>query len=76
MFVKPMREKRCMTMLDPFYVKYGKLLTAGLSLMSIFMDLFWFPTTLIGLGMLTGLRNDSTAATNLKCEDLWLTPCI
>ncbi|XP_041646002.1 high-affinity choline transporter 1-like [Cheilinus undulatus] len=49
-FTKPMRERRCTTMLDPFNMKYGKTLTAGLSLVSVFVDLTWVPNTLIGLG--------------------------
>ncbi|XP_041645674.1 high-affinity choline transporter 1-like [Cheilinus undulatus] len=49
-FSKPMRERRCTTMLDPFNMKYGKSLTAGLSLVSLFVDLTWVPSTLIGLG--------------------------
>ncbi|XP_039640159.1 high-affinity choline transporter 1-like [Perca fluviatilis] len=49
-FAKPMRERKYVTMLDPFHAKYGKVLTAGLCLVSIFLDLLWVPTTLIGLG--------------------------
>ncbi|GLD74545.1 high-affinity choline transporter 1-like isoform X2 [Lates japonicus] len=49
-FAKPMRERNYVTMLDPFHFKYGKVLTAVLSLASIFMDVVWVPTTLIGLG--------------------------
>ncbi|XP_059192968.1 high-affinity choline transporter 1-like [Centropristis striata] len=49
-FAQPMRERNCVTMLDPFHAKYGKAVTAGLSLASLFMDLFWFPSTLMGLG--------------------------
>ncbi|XP_041804060.1 high-affinity choline transporter 1-like [Chelmon rostratus] len=49
-FAKPMRERNCVTMLDPFHVKYGKVLTAGLSLVSLIIDVVWVPTTLIGLG--------------------------
>ncbi|XP_041804062.1 high-affinity choline transporter 1-like [Chelmon rostratus] len=49
-FAKPMRERNCMTMLDPFYIKYGKVLTAGLSLASLIIDLVWLPTSLLGLG--------------------------
>ncbi|XP_041645391.1 high-affinity choline transporter 1-like isoform X2 [Cheilinus undulatus] len=49
-FAKPMRDRGCTTMLDPFNMKYGKRLTAGLSLVSLFVDLTWVPTTLIGLG--------------------------
>lgn len=49
-FVKPMRERHFVTMLDPFHVKYGKALAAALSLVSVFIDVVWFPATLIGLG--------------------------
>lgn len=40
-----------MTMLDPFYYKYGKGLTSALALVSLFTDLVWVPATLLGLGM-------------------------
>ncbi|XP_030604389.1 high-affinity choline transporter 1-like [Archocentrus centrarchus] len=49
-FVKPMRARKCVTMLDPFHLKYGKVVTAGLCLPSLFQDVVWVPTTLIGLG--------------------------
>ncbi|XP_070697702.1 high-affinity choline transporter 1-like [Pempheris klunzingeri] len=49
-FAKPMRDRECMTMLDPFHMKYGKALTAGLCLVSTFLDLLWVPTILIALG--------------------------
>lgn len=49
-FVKPMRERHFVTMLDPFHIKYGKALAAALSLVSVVIDLVWFPATLIGLG--------------------------
>ncbi|XP_028279795.1 high-affinity choline transporter 1-like [Parambassis ranga] len=49
-FAKPMRDRKCVTMLDPFHVKYGEVLTAGMSLLSLVTDVVWVPTTLIGLG--------------------------
>ncbi|XP_059215537.1 high-affinity choline transporter 1-like [Centropristis striata] len=49
-FAKPMRDRKCVTMLDPIYAKYGKAVTAGLSLASLVMDLLWLSTILIGLG--------------------------
>ncbi|XP_023122534.2 high affinity choline transporter 1-like isoform X1 [Amphiprion ocellaris] len=49
-FAKPVRDKKYMTMLDPFQIKYGKGLTAVLSLCSLFIDVFWVVTPLIGLG--------------------------
>ncbi|XP_061767464.1 high affinity choline transporter 1-like [Nerophis ophidion] len=51
MFAGPLREKRCVTMLDPFMLKYGKVLTGALSVTSLFLDIFWVPCTLIGLGV-------------------------
>ncbi|XP_074532207.1 high-affinity choline transporter 1-like [Halichoeres trimaculatus] len=49
-FAKPMRERNFVTMMDPFRIKYGKVLTAGLCVASLIIDLFWVPTTLIALG--------------------------
>lgn len=37
-------------MMDPFHTKYGRRLTAGLSLAPLFLDLVWVPNALIGLG--------------------------
>ncbi|XP_070833636.1 high-affinity choline transporter 1-like [Chaetodon trifascialis] len=48
--VKPMRERNYMTMMDPFHIKYGKVLTAGLSLASLITDVVWVPATLLALG--------------------------
>lgn len=41
-----------MTVLDPFHQKYGKTLTAAMSLVSLCLDIFWVPATLTGLGLL------------------------
>ncbi|KAI4798455.1 hypothetical protein KUCAC02_022044 [Chaenocephalus aceratus] len=49
-FVKPMRDRNCVTLLDPFNAKYGKGITAALSLASMSLDVVWLPATLIGLG--------------------------
>ncbi|XP_068184085.1 high-affinity choline transporter 1-like [Antennarius striatus] len=49
LFVKPLRELNCMTMLDSFHVKYGKVIMAGMSFFSIFIDVTWLPPTLTGL---------------------------
>uniref|UniRef100_UPI0037E9273E high-affinity choline transporter 1-like n=1 Tax=Semicossyphus pulcher TaxID=241346 RepID=UPI0037E9273E len=49
-FAKPMRERNFVTMLDPFLIKYGKVLTAGMCLASLIVDLVWVAATLIGLG--------------------------
>uniref|UniRef100_UPI003AAB8A38 high-affinity choline transporter 1-like n=1 Tax=Centroberyx gerrardi TaxID=166262 RepID=UPI003AAB8A38 len=50
LFAKPMRDRKYVTMLDPFHIKYGKVPTAVLSLASILLDVLWLSTTLIGLG--------------------------
>ncbi|XP_068160460.1 high-affinity choline transporter 1-like [Antennarius striatus] len=50
MFVRPMRERNCSTMLDPFTIKYGKVVTAGLSLLSVALDVAWVASILSSLG--------------------------
>ncbi|XP_068184068.1 high-affinity choline transporter 1-like [Antennarius striatus] len=50
MFVKPMRDSNYMTVLDPFHFKYGKVITAGMSLISLGIDLAWIATTFVSLG--------------------------
>ncbi|XP_076599826.1 high-affinity choline transporter 1-like [Chaetodon auriga] len=49
-FVTPMREKNYVTMMDPFHIKYGKVLSAGLSLASVIIDVVTAAATLIALG--------------------------
>ncbi|XP_034538136.1 high-affinity choline transporter 1-like [Notolabrus celidotus] len=49
-FAKPMRERNYVTMMDPFRIKYGKVLTAVLCLASFIIDVVWISSTLIGLG--------------------------
>ncbi|XP_076017945.1 high-affinity choline transporter 1-like [Genypterus blacodes] len=46
-----MRDRRYVTMMDPFTIKYGKGLTALLSLGSLAQDITWVPATLMGLGV-------------------------
>ncbi|XP_068184109.1 high-affinity choline transporter 1-like isoform X1 [Antennarius striatus] len=50
LFVKPLREKNFVTMLDPFHIKYGKIITAGMSFFEVFLEVTWLPPTLTGLG--------------------------
>lgn len=38
------------TMMDPFQIKYGNLLSGALVLPSLLMDVLWVATTLLGLG--------------------------
>ncbi|XP_057707009.1 high-affinity choline transporter 1-like isoform X4 [Corythoichthys intestinalis] len=49
-FAKPMREKKYVTMMDPFREKYGTIISGILSVALIMADLVWVPSTLIGLG--------------------------
>ena len=37
-------------MMDPFHIKYGQVLTAGLSLASVLSDILWVALTMICLG--------------------------
>ncbi|CAJ1066843.1 high-affinity choline transporter 1-like [Xyrichtys novacula] len=57
-FAKPMRDRHCTTMLDPFKMKYGKVLTAALGLVSLISDVTWVPTTLLGLGAIMNVVLD------------------
>ncbi|XP_054456705.1 high-affinity choline transporter 1-like [Anoplopoma fimbria] len=49
-FIKPMRDKKYMTLLDPFLIKYGKAFTAVQSLGALLGDILWVAGTLISLG--------------------------
>ncbi|XP_068184028.1 high-affinity choline transporter 1-like [Antennarius striatus] len=56
--VKPLKEGNFVTMLDPFYIKYGKGVATGLSLVSVVIDMIMFPATLIALGGIMSLVLD------------------
>lgn len=43
LFIQPLRDKKCVTMMDPFRLKYG-------SLASLLLDLVCVPATLAALG--------------------------
>ncbi|XP_024916710.1 high-affinity choline transporter 1-like [Cynoglossus semilaevis] len=49
-FAKPLREKNCVTILDPFNEKYGKVLTVGVSIFTLLLDFMNLPLILIALG--------------------------
>ena len=49
-FAKPMRDKKYITMMDPFQIKYGKILSGVLVLPCLLGDLMWVSCTLLGLG--------------------------
>ncbi|XP_034544268.1 high-affinity choline transporter 1-like [Notolabrus celidotus] len=49
-FAKPLRDKKYITMMDPFQIKYGKVLSGALVLPSLMVDVLWVSCTLLGLG--------------------------
>lgn len=49
-FAKPMRDKKYITMMDPFQIKYGNVLSGALVLPSLLVDVLWVSCTLLGLG--------------------------
>ena len=49
-FVEPMRSQMYVTMMDPFQIKYGKVISGILSFASLISDIIWVTGTLIGLG--------------------------
>uniref|UniRef100_A0A8C4RQ20 High-affinity choline transporter 1-like n=1 Tax=Erpetoichthys calabaricus TaxID=27687 RepID=A0A8C4RQ20_ERPCA len=49
-FVKPMRDKKYLTMIDPFQEKYGNVLSSLLVVTSVFSDVFWTACILSALG--------------------------
>ncbi|KAM4595390.1 high-affinity choline transporter 1-like isoform 1-T2 [Fundulus diaphanus] len=49
-FAKPMREKKYVTMMDPFQDKYGRVLSGALVLPCVLVDVLWVSCTLLGLG--------------------------
>ncbi|XP_029927317.1 high-affinity choline transporter 1-like [Myripristis murdjan] len=50
-FAKPMRDRKYVTMLDPFQIKYGKVPAALLSLAVVSAEVLWMGATLLGLGV-------------------------
>ncbi|XP_030002305.1 high-affinity choline transporter 1-like isoform X2 [Sphaeramia orbicularis] len=49
-FAKTMRDRKYMTMMDPFQIKYGNVISGFLSMGLVISDMFWVTATLIGLG--------------------------
>lgn len=48
-----MREQRYITMLDPFQIKYGKVMSGALVLPALMVDVLWVSCTLLSLGNIT-----------------------
>ncbi|XP_036933316.1 high-affinity choline transporter 1-like isoform X1 [Acanthopagrus latus] len=49
-FAKRMRDRKYVTMMDPFQIKYGNLISGVLSVALLISDMLWVTGTLIGLG--------------------------
>ncbi|XP_068596401.1 high-affinity choline transporter 1-like [Brachionichthys hirsutus] len=49
-FAKPMRDREYVTMMDPFQIKYGNVISGILSVALLITDILWVAGTLIGLG--------------------------
>ncbi|XP_034037824.1 high-affinity choline transporter 1-like [Thalassophryne amazonica] len=49
-FAKTMRERKFITMMDPFQIKYGNVISGVLSVALLISDIIWVTGTLIGLG--------------------------
>ncbi|KAM4538275.1 high affinity choline transporter 1-like [Fundulus diaphanus] len=57
-FAKPMRDKKYITMMDPFQEKYGKKLTGLLAVVPFISEVMWVPVTLISLGVTVSVFSD------------------
>nr|XP_046263098.1 high-affinity choline transporter 1-like isoform X2 [Scatophagus argus] len=49
-FAKTMRDRKYMTMMDPFQIKYGNVICGILSVALLITETIWVTATLIGLG--------------------------
>nr|XP_046263099.1 high-affinity choline transporter 1-like [Scatophagus argus] len=49
-FAKTMRDRKYMTMMDPFQIKYGNVICGILSVALLITEIIWVTGTLIGLG--------------------------
>ncbi|KAF0027903.1 hypothetical protein F2P81_020644 [Scophthalmus maximus] len=50
-FAEPMRERKYVTMMDPFQIKYGNSLSGLLSVVPLMSEVIWVTSTLISLGV-------------------------
>ncbi|XP_060896351.1 high-affinity choline transporter 1-like [Labrus mixtus] len=50
-FAEPMRDRKYVTMMDPFQIKYGHGLTGLLSVAPLLSEIIWVTSTLISLGV-------------------------
>ncbi|XP_037638754.1 high-affinity choline transporter 1-like [Sebastes umbrosus] len=50
-FAEPMRDRKYVTMMDPFQIKYGTRLSGLLSVAPLLSEIIWVTSTLISLGV-------------------------
>ncbi|XP_030011120.1 high-affinity choline transporter 1-like isoform X1 [Sphaeramia orbicularis] len=50
-FAEPMRDRKYVTMMDPFQIKYGNGLSGLLSIAPLMSEIIWVTSTLISLGV-------------------------
>ncbi|XP_070833978.1 high-affinity choline transporter 1-like [Chaetodon trifascialis] len=50
-FAEPMRNRKYVTMMDPFHIKYGDRLSGLLSVAPLLSEIIWVTSTLISLGV-------------------------
>ncbi|XP_033996927.1 high-affinity choline transporter 1-like [Trematomus bernacchii] len=50
-FAEPMRDRKYVTMMDPFQIKYGNTLSGLLSVAPLMSEIIWVTSTLISLGV-------------------------
>ncbi|KAF7645343.1 hypothetical protein LDENG_00206340 [Lucifuga dentata] len=50
-FAKPMRDRKYVTMMDPFQIKYGNGLSGLLAVAPLMSEIIWVTSTLISLGV-------------------------
>ncbi|XP_068183373.1 high-affinity choline transporter 1-like [Antennarius striatus] len=61
-FAEPMREKKYVTMMDPFHIKYGDRLSGLLSVAPLMSEVIWVTSTLISLGVTMSVILDMSYA--------------
>ena len=69
-----MRDKKYVTMFDPFQIKYGKALMAIQALSSLLIDILWLAGTLISLGTVCKHFTLTTATLVSIFTELYLKP--
>ncbi|KAM3862844.1 high-affinity choline transporter 1-like [Diretmus argenteus] len=64
-FAEPMRDRKYVTMMDPFQIKYGNVLTGILSVVPLMSEIIWVTSTLISLGVTMSVILDLSYAVSI-----------